>query len=67
MGNGDGWSRRRVLGASARERAGLTADAAARDWMLAFSESCEQIQVAIDQQEFGWGIFVARKPTHDAL
>ena len=57
----------RVLGASARERAELTADAAARDWMLAFSESCAEIQVAIDRQEFGWGIFVARKPAHDAL
>lgn len=57
----------RVLGASARERAELTADAAARDWMLAFSESCGQIQVAIDRHEFGWGIFVARKPAHDAL
>jgi ubiquinone/menaquinone biosynthesis C-methylase UbiE len=52
----------RVLGATARERAGTTTDEAARDWMLAFAESCTEIQVAIDHSEFGWGIFVARKP-----
>ncbi|MGV9779096.1 class I SAM-dependent methyltransferase [Streptosporangium sp. NPDC003464] len=51
----------RVLGKTARERAEGTQDAAARAWMLAFSDSCEEIQVAIDQGEFGWGIFVARK------
>jgi ubiquinone/menaquinone biosynthesis C-methylase UbiE len=51
----------RVLGRTARERARSTPDAAARDWMLAFAGSCEEIQVAIDQGEFGWGIFVARK------
>ncbi len=51
----------RVLGTTARERAGATPDAAARDWMLAFSASCKEIQVAIDHGEFGWGIFVARK------
>lgn len=51
----------RVLGRMARERAGSTPDAAARDWMLAFAASCAEIQVAIDQGEFGWGIFVARK------
>lgn len=50
-----------VLGKTARERAGTTSDAAARDWMLAFSESCAEIQVAIDHGEFGWGIFTARK------
>jgi sarcosine/dimethylglycine N-methyltransferase len=51
----------RVLGGTARERAESTPDAAACDWMLAFAGSCEEIQVAIDQGEFGWGIFVARK------
>jgi sarcosine/dimethylglycine N-methyltransferase len=51
----------RVLGATARERARATPDAAARDWMLAFAESCVQIQAAIEAGEFGWGIFVARK------
>ncbi|MDP9862094.1 MULTISPECIES: class I SAM-dependent methyltransferase [Streptosporangium] len=51
----------RVLGKTARERAEGAQDAAARAWMLAFSDSCEEIQVAIDQGEFGWGIFVARK------
>ncbi|MEV4225001.1 MULTISPECIES: class I SAM-dependent methyltransferase [Nonomuraea] len=52
----------RVLGTTARERARTTEDPAARDWMLAFAESCGEIQVAIDQGEFGWGVFVARKP-----
>ncbi|MEU6999757.1 methyltransferase domain-containing protein [Nonomuraea sp. NPDC046570] len=52
----------RVLGVTARERAETTEEAAARDWMLAFAESCDEIQIAIDQGEFGWGIFVARKP-----
>jgi len=51
----------RVLGKTARERAETTSDAAARDWMLAFSVSCGEIQAAIDDGEFGWGIFVARK------
>jgi cyclopropane fatty-acyl-phospholipid synthase-like methyltransferase len=51
----------RVLGKTAMERAASTPDAAARDWMLAFSRSCEEIQAAIDEGEFGWGIFVARK------
>lgn len=51
----------RVLGKTARERAEITPDAAARDWMLAFSDSCLQIQIAIDHGEFGWGIFTARK------
>lgn len=53
----------RVLGKTARERAETTPDAAARDWILSFSAACEEIQVAIDNREFGWGIFVARKPT----
>lgn len=52
----------RVLGRTATERAETTRDQAARDWMLAFAESCGEIQIAIDQGEFGWGIFVARKP-----
>jgi sarcosine/dimethylglycine N-methyltransferase len=51
----------RVLGRTARERAEVPADAAAREWMLAFSASCTEIQAAIDRGEFGWGIFVARK------
>ncbi|MBG0818119.1 class I SAM-dependent methyltransferase [Planomonospora sp. ID82291] len=51
----------RVLGATARERAETAADPAARDWMLAFAESCAEIQIAIDHEEFGWGMFVARK------
>ncbi len=52
----------RVLGQTAMARARMTPDAAARDWMIAFAESCEEIQIAIDQQEFGWGVFVVRKP-----
>jgi|HubBroStandDraft_1064217.scaffolds.fasta_scaffold05873_3 sarcosine/dimethylglycine N-methyltransferase len=52
----------RVLGKTALARAENTSGDAARNWMLAFGESCEEIQVAIDQGEFGWGIFVARKP-----
>jgi sarcosine/dimethylglycine N-methyltransferase len=51
----------RVLGRTARERAAETADPAGRDWMLAFATSCDQIQVAIDNAEFGWGMFAARK------
>ena len=51
----------RVIGKAARERAGQTDDPAARDWMLAFAESCGEIELAIDRGEFGWGIFVARK------
>jgi sarcosine/dimethylglycine N-methyltransferase len=51
----------RVLGKAAREHAETTSNAAARDWMLAFSLSCKEIRVAIDHREFGWGIFVARK------
>lgn len=51
----------RVLGKTARERAETTSDAAARDWMRAFSVSCGEIQSAIDDGEFGWGILVARK------
>ncbi len=52
----------RVIGKAATERAGQTDDTAARDWMLGFAESCGEIETAIDRNEFGWGIFVARKP-----
>jgi sarcosine/dimethylglycine N-methyltransferase len=52
----------RVLRQTAVARAATTEDAAARDWMLAFAESCEQIQAAIERGEFGWGMFTARKP-----
>ncbi|PZS26716.1 MAG: class I SAM-dependent methyltransferase [Pseudonocardiales bacterium] len=52
----------RVLGAIAAQRAAVAADPAARDWILSFAESCKEIQVAIDDGEFGWGMFVARKP-----
>lgn len=52
----------RVLGKVAQERAETTSDAHTKDWMLAFAASCEQIQAAIDDGEFGWGMFVARKP-----
>lgn len=51
----------RVLRRTAAARAETTEDAAARDWMLNFAESCEQIQAAIDRGEFGWGMFIARK------
>lgn len=59
----------RVLGRTATERAESlvsTSDTAARDWMLAFAESCEQMQIAIADGEFGWGILVARKPADAA-
>jgi sarcosine/dimethylglycine N-methyltransferase len=52
----------RMIGKNATERAAETDDPAARDWMLAFAESCGEIELAIDRGEFGWGIFVARKP-----
>jgi sarcosine/dimethylglycine N-methyltransferase len=51
----------RVISKAATERAAQTDDLAARDWMLAFAESCGEIELAIDRGEFGWGIFVARK------
>lgn len=51
----------RVLGTTARERAAVTEDEAGRNWMLAFAESCDQIEIAIDDGEFGWGMFTARK------
>lgn len=52
----------RVLAKMARERAQTAQDQAAREWILNFAESCGEIQTAIDAGEFGWGIFVARKP-----
>lgn len=52
----------RVLGRMAAERAVTAQDPAARDWIAAFSASCVQIEAAISRGEFGWGIFVARKP-----
>ena len=55
----------RVLGVTARERAETAPGTSARDWMLAFAESCGEIQVAIDHGEFSWGMFVARKPGPD--
>lgn len=51
----------RVLGKTALARAQTTEDQAASAWMVAFAESCGEIQIAIDNGEFGWGIFVARK------
>ncbi|MFE9204327.1 class I SAM-dependent methyltransferase [Micromonospora sp. NPDC007230] len=51
-----------VLGRTARERAAATDDQAARTWIRNFAESCDEIQAAIDRDEFGWGMFVARKP-----
>ncbi|MEO3777541.1 methyltransferase domain-containing protein [Micromonospora sp. B11E3] len=52
----------RVLGETARRRAASTDDPAARQWIAGFAESCGQIQAAIDRGEFGWGMFVARRP-----
>jgi ubiquinone/menaquinone biosynthesis C-methylase UbiE len=51
-----------VLGRVAAERAAEAADPAARAWMLAFSASCVEIGIAIDDGEFGWGIFAAERP-----
>ena len=52
----------RVLGRTAAERAESTSDGGARDWMRSFAESCEHMQAAIADGEFGWGMVVARKP-----
>lgn len=52
----------RVLGKAALARAEASTDAAARQWLLEFGESCEHIGLAIDRGEFGWGLLVARKP-----
>lgn len=51
-----------VLGAMAKERAETTSDTAAREWMQGFAASCQEIQAAIDRDEFGWGMIIARKP-----
>lgn len=50
-----------VLAVMARERAEAATDQAKRDWMRTFAESCGEIQIAIDDGEFGWGMLVARK------
>jgi sarcosine/dimethylglycine N-methyltransferase len=52
----------RVLGKVAAHRAETAPSPAAHDWMLAFSASCQEIEIAIDDGEFGWGILVANKP-----
>jgi ubiquinone/menaquinone biosynthesis C-methylase UbiE len=52
-----------VLGKVAGQRAQQTSNPAARDWMLAFAASCTEIEVAIDDGEFGWGVIVAEKPS----
>jgi len=51
-----------VLQQMAVQRAETTEDPAAKDWILTFAGSCSEIQAAIDRDEFGWGIFIARKP-----
>lgn len=51
-----------LLGITASQRAEMTADSAARDWMGAFAKSCAQIETAIDDGEFSWGMITARKP-----
>jgi cyclopropane fatty-acyl-phospholipid synthase-like methyltransferase len=51
-----------VLGVTARERAEVAPSRAASEWMLAFAASCQEIGVAIDDGEFGWGVFVAQRP-----
>jgi ubiquinone/menaquinone biosynthesis C-methylase UbiE len=52
-----------VLGVVAARRADETSNPAAREWMRAFSASCREIEVAIDDGEFGWGLLVADKPS----
>jgi cyclopropane fatty-acyl-phospholipid synthase-like methyltransferase len=52
----------RVLRGMALENAETTKDSSVREWMEAFAVSCQEIQHAIADGEFGWGIFVARKP-----
>jgi hypothetical protein len=51
-----------VLGVVAQARAESAASRAAGEWMRAFSASCREIGVAIDDGEFGWGVFVAQRP-----
>lgn len=52
----------RVIGKMASTRAAVTDNQVEKDWILAFAESCGEIELAIDRGEFGWGMFVARKP-----
>ncbi|HET6210336.1 MAG TPA: methyltransferase domain-containing protein, partial [Jatrophihabitans sp.] len=52
----------RVIGKMATARAAVTDNQVEKDWILAFAESCGEIELAIDRGEFGWGMFVARKP-----
>jgi sarcosine/dimethylglycine N-methyltransferase len=52
----------RVLGKTATRRAETATDQEIRDWMLAFAVSCQEIQIAIADGEFGWGMYTARKP-----
>ncbi|HEY1624145.1 MAG TPA: class I SAM-dependent methyltransferase [Streptosporangiaceae bacterium] len=51
-----------VLGGMATDRARTASDPEAKDWMLGFAASCQEIQAAIDRDEFGWGMITARKP-----
>jgi cyclopropane fatty-acyl-phospholipid synthase-like methyltransferase len=51
-----------VLGGVARDRAETAPSRAAAEWMRAFSASCAEIGTAIDDGEFGWGLFVAERP-----
>ena len=51
-----------VLGRVAAQRAETAASDAARDWMRAFSASCHEIGLAIEDGEFGWGLLVADRP-----
>lgn len=55
----------RVLGKTATRRAQTATEADIRDWMLAFAVSCQEIQIAIADGEFGWGMYVARKPARE--
>ena len=52
-----------VLGVVATRRAEETPSPAAREWMRAFSASCREIEIAINDGEFGWGVLVADKPS----
>jgi sarcosine/dimethylglycine N-methyltransferase len=52
----------RVIGKAASTRAAVTDNQVEKDWILAFAESCGEIELAIDRGEFGWGMFIARKP-----
>lgn len=50
-----------VLGEAAAARLEEVSAPEGRDWLRAFERSCQEIQTAIDDDEFGWGLFVARK------